>query len=142
MNGIKIAETDNEIERCFHVMSELRPHLREDEFVERVRRQGRRSGFQLVYLSVDDGVKAVAGIRIAEWLAGGTSLEIEDLVAAGGERSKGYGGQLFDWIVEYARQNGCDEVKLVSAVTRFAAHRFYLNKRMIIQAHYFSMPLK
>ena len=142
MNVIKIAETENEIERCFPVMSELRPHLREDEFVERVRRQGRRSGFQLVYLSVDDGVKAVAGIRIAEWLAGGTSLEIEDLVAAGGERSKGYGGQLFDWIVEYARQNGCDEVKLVSAVTRFAAHRFYLNKRMIIQAHYFSMPLK
>ena len=142
MKVIKIAETDNEIEKCYPVMSELRPHLREDEFVERVKRQGRQSGFQLVYLSVDDGVKAVAGVRIAEWLAGGTSLEIEDLVAAGGERSKGYGGQLFDWIVEYARQNGCDEIKLVSAVTRFAAHRFYLNKRMIIQAHYFSMPLK
>ena len=141
MVTIKLAETDDEIERCFPVMSELRPHLREGEFVERVRRQGRQSGFQLVYLSVDDDVKAVAGVRIAEWLAGGTSLEIEDLVAASGDRSKGYGGKLFDWIVEYARQNGCDEIKLVSAVTRFAAHRFYLNKRMIIQAHYFSMPL-
>src|SRR5688500_5772525 len=108
---IKVAETSTEIQGCFPVMAELRPHLREDEFVERVRRQGKRSGFQLVYLSEDDDVKAVAGIRIAEWLAGGTSLEIEDLVAAAGERSKGYGGQLFDWIVEYAKQNGCDEIK-------------------------------
>ncbi len=139
---IKLAETDDEIERCFPVMSELRPHLREDEFLECVKRQREQSGFQLVYLSVDGEVKAVAGIRIAEWLAGGKALEIEDLVAAEGERSKGYGGELFDWIVGYAKQNACDQIKLVSHVTRFGAHRFYLNKRMIIEAHYFSMPLK
>ncbi len=34
-----------------------------------------------------------------------------------------------------------DIERLVSNVKRFAAHRFYLKRRMIIEAHYFSMQL-
>ncbi len=142
MKVIKLAESDAEIQKCYPVMSELRPHIAEDKFLPQVKRQAEQSGFRLVYLSVEGEVKAVAGIRIAEWLAGGKALEIEDLVAAESERSKGHGGELFDWIVEYAKQNECDQIKLVSAVTRHAAHRFYLKKGMIIEAHYFSMPVK
>ena len=66
---IKIAETDEEIRKCFPVMSELRPHFTdENEFVEQVRRQVENDKFQLVFLE-DEGVRAVAGIRIGEWLA-------------------------------------------------------------------------
>lgn len=99
------------------------------------------SDFKLVYLD-DEGINAVGGFRVAKWLSGGKYLEIEDLAAKSGERSKGYGGALFDWIVEYAIQANCTQIKLVSHVKRFAAHRFYLNKRMIIEAHYFSLTLK
>jgi len=139
---IKIAETSAEVGRCFPVMCQLRPHFTESDFLEQVERQSSQSGFRLVYLSVDDEVKAAGGIRIAEWLAGGKALEIEDLVAEDGERSKGYGGKLFDWIVDYAIQISCDQVKLVSAVTRHGAHRFYLSKRMSIEGYYLSLPLK
>ncbi|HKX84662.1 MAG TPA: GNAT family N-acetyltransferase, partial [Pyrinomonadaceae bacterium] len=76
-----------------------------------------------------------------KWLAGGKYLEIEDLVTRDGARSAGYGGALFDWIVNFAREERCDQLKLVSNVSRFAAHKFYLNKGMIIEAHYFSMKL-
>lgn len=138
MVEIKIAETDDEIRSCYHVMAELRPHVTEDVFVAHVRNPS--SGCRIVYLS-DGGVKAVAGIRIGEWLAGGKYLEIEDLVTKDGSRSAGYGGTLFDWIVEFARQEYCDQLKLVSNVSRFGAHKFYLNKGMIIEAHYFSMKL-
>jgi GNAT superfamily N-acetyltransferase len=141
MIEIRIAETDDKIEACYPIMSELRPQISPAEFLPQVRRQMAASGFRLVYLSEDDEVKAVAGIRVAEWLARGKSLEIEDLVAAESDRSKGYGGRLFDWIVEYAKAEGCTEVRLVSHVTRYRAHRFYLNKGMIIDAHFFSMPL-
>lgn len=48
----------------------------------------------------DGEVKAVGGIRTAEWLAGGKYLEIEYFVAKENERSKAYGGELFDWIVD------------------------------------------
>ncbi|CAN5581965.1 GNAT family N-acetyltransferase [soil metagenome] len=138
MKRIKTVETENEIKDCYTVMSELRPHLSLENFVMQVKRQIESSGFQLVYL-FDSEIKAVAGIRIAEWLAGGKSLEIEDLVSKESERSKGYGGELFDWIVEYAKRENCDQIKLVSHVTRFGAHKFYLNKGMNIEAHYFSL---
>lgn len=137
---IKIAETDEEIKNCYAVMSELRPHLALENFVAQVKRQMENSNFRLVYLAENE-IKAVAGIRVAEWLARGKSLEIEDLVSQENERSKGFGGALFDWIAEYAKSENCAEVRLVSSVTRFRAHKFYLKKGMIIDAHFFSLEL-
>lgn len=141
MQKIKIAKTETEIRKCYGVMSQLRPHLSLENFVAQVNRQIENSNFQLVYLEDLDEIKAVGGIRIAEWLARGKSLEIEDLVSQENERSKGFGGELFDWIVEYAKNQNCAEVRLVSHVTRFGAHKFYLNKGMIIDAHFFSLAL-
>lgn len=139
--GIRLAESDDEIRECYPVMAELRPHIQPDEFVERVRKQAQNAAYELAYLT-DGEVKAVAGFRISEWLAGGKYLEIEDLATVSGERSKGYGGEMFDWLVEHAKKENCDQLRLVSHVRRFDAHRFYLNRRMIIEAHYFSMQLK
>jgi hypothetical protein len=39
-------------------------------------------------------------------------------VTADGERSKGYGGLLFDWIMDLAAREGCLQVRLVSNVRR------------------------
>ena len=142
MTEIKIAVTDEDIESCYPVISELRPHISRDDFLPQVRRQMAASGFQLVYLIEDAKIRAVAGIRIAEWLARGLSLDLEDLVSSESERSKGFGGSLLDWIINYARECGCTEVRLVSHVTRFRAHQFYLKKGMILDAHFFSMSLK
>lgn len=142
MTIIKVAETDEEIDKCYPVMAELRPHISREDFLPQVRRQMAASGFQLVYLSLGSDIKAVAGIRIAEWLARGKSLDLEDLVAAESDRSKGYGGQLFDWLLDYGRECGCTEIRLVSHVSRFRAHQFYLKKKMILDGHFFSMSLK
>jgi GNAT superfamily N-acetyltransferase len=138
---IAIAETDREIQDCYAVMSELRPHIGREEFLPRVKHLSAKTGFRLAYLK-DGEVKAVGGFRISEWLAGGKYLEIEDLATKDGERSKGYGGELFDWFVNYAKENDCNQIRLVSNVKRLDAHRFYLRKGMIIEAHYFSMSLK
>ncbi len=140
MREINIAKSDREIEACYDVMAELRPHIPAADFLDTVKRLQQRWGYQLAYL-IDGEVKAVAGFRIAEWLANGKYLEIEDLVAKEEERSNGYGGELFDWLVALAKRENCEQVRLVSHVRRFDAHRFYLNKRMIIEAHYFSMSL-
>jgi len=138
---IALAVGDDEIRSCYAVMSELRPHVAPEDFLPRVRRQMEVAGYKLAYLS-DGDVKAVAGFRISECLAWGRFMYVDDLVSKAGERSKGYGGQLFDWLVEYARGEGCDEFHLDSGVQRFAAHRFYLAKRMSIDAHHFGLKLK
>jgi GNAT superfamily N-acetyltransferase len=124
---IAFAETDEEINACYDVMSQLRPHIKREDFLGRVRRQMNDFGYRLAFVGDDGEVVAVAGIRNSEWLHGG--------------KSKGFGGQLFDWIVDLARTEGCDHVRLLSGVQRFDAHRFYLRKRMNIEAHYFTLDV-
>jgi GNAT superfamily N-acetyltransferase len=138
MHTIAIATTPAQIAACFPVMSQLRPKIPREDFVERVQELAGATGLTLAFLE-DGGVKAVAGYRISDWLAGGRYLEIEDLVTVDGERSKGYGGLLFDWIAALAAREGCRQVRLVSNVRRVDAHRFYLRKGMTQEAYYFSM---
>lgn len=138
---IMLARTDQEILSCYPVMAELRPHVRLDEFLARVRRQSEGEGYRLAFLT-DGEVKAVAGFRITEGLAWGKFLYLDDLVTKSADRSKGYGGELFDWLVEYARAEGCEEFHLNSRVQRLDAHRFYLNKKMFIECHHFALRLR
>jgi GNAT superfamily N-acetyltransferase len=140
MSTIALARTDREIQRCFSVMAELRPHLDESEFVARVRTQ-QREGFELAFLSEKKQVKAVAGFRVGNNLAWGNFLYVDDLVTAENFRSQGHGQKLFDWLVRQARSRGCDEFHLDSGVQRFGAHRFYLARRMDIIAHHFALKL-
>jgi GNAT superfamily N-acetyltransferase len=138
--GIYLAEDEHEILRCYPVMAELRPHLQPEEFLQRVKKQRDIAGFRLAFL-FDEEVKAVTGFRVSECLASGKFLYVDDLVSKSTDRSKGYGGELFDWLVDYAKRENCNEFHLDSRVQRFAAHRFYLKKRMIIEAHHFTLNL-
>lgn len=140
MPNIAIATSELDLLRCFPVLLELRPHLVEAEFVAQVRRQAQH-GFRIGYLSEEDAVKAVAGFRLTESLFAGPFLYVDDLITTESARSKGYGGALFGWLVDYARAHGCRSIELDSGVQRFAAHRFYLRQRMAIAAHHFSLPL-
>jgi len=140
--SISVAETEQDILKCYPIMKQLRTQLAQSEFVARVQRQKAELGYVLAFAHEEDQVKAVAGFRVSECLCDGKYLYIDDIVANEEDRSKGYGGQLFDWIVEHAKENGCMEIELDSGVQRFAAHRFYLRKRMKISSHHFSLDLK
>ena len=135
-----IAKNENEVAECFHLISELRPHLTLGDFISKVKRLSKTTGYELVYLD-DSGIKAVAGMKVSEWLHTGRYLEIEELVTDKNFRSKGYGGKLFDWIIKYAKQNDCAQIRLVSGVSREKAHKFYLDKGMIFEAKYFSLNI-
>ena len=140
MPEIRPVATPESIRDCYPVMAQLRPHLTEDAFVAQVLRQISEQPFHLVAL-YDPDVLAVAGYRLGENLADGRYLYVDDLVTDEASRSRNYGGQLFDWIVAEARRRGCVHLSLDSGVQRFAAHRFYLTKRMEIRSHHFSMTL-
>jgi len=137
---IGIAETREEVARCFPVMRELRPHFEIEAFVEQVARQ-QREGYRLAFVEADGAVEACAGFRVAENLAWGRFLYVDDLVTAESARSHGHGARLMDWLIEEARAAGCVQLHLDSGVQRFAAHRFYLRERMEITAHHFALKL-
>lgn len=127
--------------RCYPVMAQLRPHMTAHTFVAQVQEQIATQHYHLVAVLVDDLPVAVAGYRLGLNLAWGPFLYVDDLVTDEGHRSGGYGGQLMDWLVAEGRREGCAELHLDSGVHRFAAHRFYLAKRMDITSHHFGMKL-
>ncbi len=138
---IAIAASEDEIERCHPVMRELRPQFDDAQaFVDRVRRQ-QKEGYLLAFLEDDAQVRAVTGYRFLESLVSGKFLYVDDLICREQDRSRGYGGQLFDWLLEQARSQGCENLELDSGVQRFDAHRFYLVKRMNISSYHFRMEV-
>jgi len=137
----KIVLTESEITACFPAMRELRPHLTETDFVTRVQRQMKNHGYVLVYVALQDEVVAVAGYRIAEFLAWGRTFYVDDLVCREAFRKQGYGGKLLDWLLEKARELSCDQFHLDSGVTRHDAHRLYLGRKLQISSHHFSREL-
>lgn len=134
------AESVESIARCYPVMAQLRPHIAEGDFAQQVRRQ-QTQGYRLAFLEVESRVRALAGYRIGENLAWGRFCYVDDLVTDEEDRSRGYGGVLFDWLLVQAREAKCQQFHLDSGVQRFAAHRFYLSKRMSISSHHFGMTL-
>jgi len=138
---IQIARTKAEILRCFPVMAELRPHLIEGEFLERIRRQQKDSSYQLAFLEKGSAIKALAGFRVTECLWAGKFFYVDDLVAAAGARGQGSGQRMMDWLFKRAREEGCETFHLDSGVQRFEAHGFYLKNRLHIVAYHFRRAL-
>ncbi len=140
LGKIALATTPEQIGRCSSVMRELRPHIKAIDFAARVLQQ-QKEGYQLAYLELDRAVRSVAGFRIFNLLFSGRTLYIDDLVTHDSDRSRGFGAALFDWLVEHAKENGCEHLTLDSGVQRFAAHRFYLKRGMDITSHHFDLKL-
>jgi GNAT superfamily N-acetyltransferase len=138
--SIQLATSDAQISQCFEVLNQLRSHLQRSEFLAQVQRQ-QQAGYQLVFLEQANQVVAVAGFNIGECLAWGKFMYVYDLVVAESMRSQGHGQQLLQWLIDFAKSHGCQQLHLDSGVQRHAAHRFYLQQHMDITSHHFSMKL-
>ena len=140
MTDVQVATSDEDISKCFAVMSELRSHLVESEFVERVRHMA-SEGYQLAYIEDDNAVAAAAGYRIQTTLFMGKNLYVDDLVTSEACRSEGHGKALIDWLRNEARKHDCQFLHLDSGTQRHRAHRFYLRQGMDIASFHFSQKL-
>jgi GNAT superfamily N-acetyltransferase len=138
---VQTAKTDADIQKCWKVMKELRPHLVEEQFLPLVKEM-MSEGYQLSFIEGENGYAASAiGFRYLQFLFNGRHFYIDDLSTLPEARGKGYGGQLLDHVSELARQKGFEYVTLDSGHQRHMAHRLYLNKGFTISSHHFSKRL-
>jgi ribosomal protein S18 acetylase RimI-like enzyme len=136
-----VATTDHQIDQCFDVMAELRPHLKRDEFLPTVREM-EAHGYQLAYIESAGAVAAVAGYRISRNLFMGKHLYVDDLVTASRFQSRGFGEQLITWLRNLARNAGCAYLHLDSGTHRGRAHKFYFSQGFTIASYHFSEKLE
>lgn len=143
---ITIAQSDADIRQCLPAMLALRAHLTPETAFGQIRLQQTNEGYILAFVADGDSSEsspAVVGYRILNFLHSGKTLYIDDLSTLPEGRGKGYASKLIDFVVEQARQAGCQCVSLDSGqnTARYAAHRLYLNKGFNITSHHFHLGL-
>ena len=136
----ELANTDSEIEQCFNVMLELRPHLLSDTFIKQVREM-EPEGYKLACIREGKNVVCVAGYRISHNLFMGKNLYVDDLITSKSARSKGYGEKMIKYLRDIAVVNQCKVFHLDSGTQRAQAHKFYFKQNLTIASYHFSEKL-
>ena len=129
--SIRIAETREQVDRCFQVMRQLRPQIEAAQFAGRIETQ-QREGYRLACLEVEGAVAAVAGFRVMHVLWSGKTMYVDDLVTDEAMRSRGLGEALLRWLMDLGRREGCDAFSLDSGTDRHQAHAFYFRQGLRI----------
>lgn len=127
--------SNDELERAFPLMRELRTHLTEDTFFDLLDEMT-REGYELWGLSEDGNVTALAGIAFRTNFYYGRYVWVFDLVTTSHARSQGHGATLLKHLEDMATRRGCDTVALSSGLERLEAHRFYEDKMGYEKASY------
>lgn len=140
MNNLLHPMSDAELTACFPAFAALRPHLELQTFIDQVRRQ-QAQGYRIVAVRSGGQVPSAAGYRLAELLAWGKVLYIDDLTTIESARGQGHAGALLDWLIGHAREHGCSAVHLDSGYQRHAAHRLYLHKGFALSSHHMALAL-
>lgn len=137
---IKIAKTEEDILKCFEVLSVLRPHLVKESFAITIQKM-MKEGYILAFVEKDGIAVSAAGYRYLHTLHIGMHYKIDDLTTLESSRGCGYAGVLIDHVIAQAKEYGYNAVTLDSGHHRSAAHRLYLNKGFIISAHHFEKKI-
>ena len=137
---IKIANTDQDILKCWDVLFELRPHLNKNNFTTIVKEMI-TEGYTLAFIEEEGKAAAAVGFRYLQFLYNGKHIYIDDLSTLPSHRGKGYAGKLLDFVIEQAKENGYKVVTLDSGYQRFDAHRLYLNKGFTLNCYHFSKTI-
>lgn len=143
MNQInqKWIEGAEDARRCHALMLQLRPQLGSaDEWVSRWQRQ-RLTGYQLLALTQQDEILALAGFRIQENLAHGRFLYVDDLVTEQTQRSTGLGTQMMDRLKQQAMEQGCAKLVLDTALSNALGQRFYFRQGLLSSSLRFTLVL-
>lgn len=140
---IKTAITDEDINKCREVLMVLRPHLKQESYLEAVRTT-LSDNRKLLYIE-EEGIAVAAAMY--EWgynLYRGHYFYIDDLTTLPTARKKGYASRLLDRIFEVAKEQGIQQVHLDSGANpgRYDAHRLYLNKGFDITSFHFAKHLR
>lgn len=135
------AESERDIEACFPLMQQLRPHLADGaELLARVRRQ-KMEGYRLLVAWRGDVPVGAAGYRFQENLIRGRFVYVDDLVVLDSERRSGIGALLLDEVARIAKGAGYDWLTLDTALNNVLGQRFYFRWGLLSTALHFGKAL-
>lgn len=137
-----VAKTESDLERCFPVMKELRPHLNFDDYLSIYEEAHRNDGYQIVAIEENGQILAVMGYRILSDYVRGKHVYIDDLVSSEAVRSKGLGAELLKYAEGIAKNINCNTLRLCTGIENERGAKFYEKNGWIKRAFAYAKKLK
>ncbi len=115
----------SDLERCYPVMKELRPHLSFENYISIYNDSQKADGYQIVAIENKGQILAVMGYRFLSDFVRGKHLYIDDLVSTEDSRSQGLGAELLKFAEEIAKNNNCKSLRLCTGIENDRGMKFY-----------------
>jgi ribosomal protein S18 acetylase RimI-like enzyme len=135
------AQSKADLERCFPVMKELRPHLSIEEFFSIYDQAHFADGYEIVAIEEQGQIMAVMGYRFLSDFVRGKHVYIDDLVATESARSLGMGAELLKFAEKIAAETQCKALRLCTGVENERGVRFYERNGWTKRAYAFAKKL-
>ncbi len=135
-------KTKSELESCFPVMKELRPHLKFDDYMSIYDEAHKSDRYEIVAISENNQILALMGYRILSDYVRGKHIYIDDLVVSEKVRSKGLGAELLKYAESIAKENGCTTLRLCTGVENERGVIFYERNGWTKRAYAYTKKLK
>lgn len=140
MNIIE-CKSEQDIMETYAVMSQLRPHVAEHDYLGLIREMEGQSG-RLIAAMEGSSVIGCAFFRQETRLFTGPLFYVDDLVTDENTRSKGVGHALLAWVEREAKAKGIKTVALDSGVHRGQGHKFYFREGFTITSFNFKKSVE
>ncbi|MFZ4713763.1 MAG: GNAT family N-acetyltransferase [Bacteriovoracaceae bacterium] len=135
-----ISEID--LERCFPIMKELRPHLSYDDFLTIYNDAHKADGYEIIAIEENNQILALMGYRFLSDYVRGKHIYIDDLVTTEKIRSKGLGADLLKFAEDLAQSSGCNTLRLCTGIENERGVKFYNRNGWIKRAFAYTKKLK
>lgn len=131
---IRRVETVDQAKQVFPIISALRPHLDEAEYLELLTAAKRESKYILLGAYEGDHCLGLAGYRILHDFVHGKHLYLDDLVVKESDRSKGIGTVLLEYVENIAKENDCKGYRLCTGKDNNRGKSFYERNNLDFRA--------
>jgi len=122
---IFVVQSQSDLERCYPIMKELRPHLGFDDYVLIYEQAHASDGYEIVAIESKDKILAAMGYRFLSDYVRGKHVYIDDLVSTESSRSEGLGAELLKYAERIAEANGCKSLRLCTGIENERGIQFY-----------------
>ncbi len=141
-NRLFVVKTKPDLERCYPVMKELRPHLSFEDYISIYDQSHASDGYEIVAIENNEGILAVMGYRFLFDYVRGKHVYVDDLVSTEKARSKGLGAELLKFAERIAKETGCKSLRLCTGIENERGIQFYDREGWTKRAFAYSKKLR
>lgn len=118
-------QTKADLEKCYPVMKELRPHLSFEDYISIYEQSHSSDGYEIVAVEANKQILAVMGYRFLSDYVRGKHVYVDDLVSSENHRSQRLGAELLKFAEKIAKENGCKSLRLCTGIENERGIKFY-----------------